>query len=206
MANAPPSLVLVDTEKSVGRSPVQTFFQLPTHFTDSRSPYLQLEEGVHEPSPAESLAPFHQDPSQRIVALDSRSSPYYLVIRVGALLGFLGSHEGSKIGWDEWKSHVVIPATNPGQWGNLCTWVSGCRFFSLCLTDFRVEVYDFSMRGRASYRIERVNEDFAGVRCLSSTGVRARVQLGHVLSIHSGHGSVVFSGVSVIVFFSFPLA
>jgi hypothetical protein len=207
--DAPPSLVLMDTGKFVEGIPVQTFFFLYPHFTYSELPYpLLLERGVYKPSLAESLAPFHPDPYQRIVALRLPSAPHYLVFQVGALLEFLQSHEGTVVQWDEWRSHVVIPSINLDRRQNVRVWVSGCRFFSLYFTDssldFQMEVYDFSVRGRVKYLSKQVDERFPGVTCLSSTGVVAQVQLDGVLDVYNGHDSIVFHGVSVMVLFCSP--
>ena len=56
------------------------------------------------------MAPFYQDPAQRVVALQLPDSFGYLILRIGALSKLLEGSEGSEIGWDEWKSHVVIPS------------------------------------------------------------------------------------------------
>jgi hypothetical protein len=196
----------MDTGKFVEGIPVQTFFSLSPHFTYSKHSYpLLLERGVYKPSLAESLAPFHPDPSQRIAVLRLPSASHYLVLQVGGLLEFLRSHEGSVVEWDEWKSHVVIPSIDLDRRHTVRVWVSGCRLFSLYFTDpildFQMEVYDFSVRGRAKYLNKQVDKHFPGVTCLSSTGVVAQVRLDDVLDAHSGHDSIVFYGVSVMVLF-----
>jgi len=63
-----PCIVLIDTENVAGGTPVQTLFHLSPHFGDFGHPPHLLERGAYKPSPAEYLAPFHQDPAQRIVA------------------------------------------------------------------------------------------------------------------------------------------
>ena len=203
--HTPPSLVLMDTTKFVGGAPTQTVFQLSPDFINSGFLSLLLERGVHNPSLAEALAPFHQDPSQRIVVLCPRFFSYYLVLRVGALLDFLGSHEGAEVGWDGWKRRVFTPS-NIDRPENTCIWISGCRLFSLYSTDTgpEVRVHDFSMRGGVNYLRKQAFGSLAGIRCLPSTGVRAQIQLDRVSSMHSSHDSLIFSGVSVFVLFYLP--
>ena len=78
-----PYIVLINTEKDLGGAPVQTSFHLPPYFRGFDPPLL-LEQGMHEPSPAECLAPFHQDHTQRIAMLSMPSEKF--VFPVGALL------------------------------------------------------------------------------------------------------------------------
>jgi len=197
-ANVPPSLVLMDTGKDRGGFPMQTSFHLPYFFGGLS---FVLERGAHKPSPAESLAPFHQDPTQRIVALDIQYPPSHLVFRVGALLELLKDHEGTGIGWDEWKHHMVVPSIDLGNKIIQEVRVSGCRLFSLSSpgyrSSFRMEMYDFSMEGRTKHSSERVSGHTEGVgvvKYLSSTGTRAEI-IWKILSdgdAHSGHDSLVF--------------
>lgn len=194
---SPPSLVVTDTRKDVGGAPMRTLFRLPLSFSGAS---LLLERGVHQPSPAETLTPFHQDPAQRIIALAVPFTSYYLIFQVGAFLKFLETREGSVIGWDEWRNRVVIPSI--GQ--ELARiWVSGCRLFFVGSIGYdrgsHMEVYDFSLQGRAKYLNEQVNEILGGVKYLSSTGVRVRVPCDGILNVRSGHESTVFSYVSVRV-------
>ena len=195
---APLSLVVMDTRKIVRGVPTKTFFHLPRFFSRKRRLPFLLERGMHKPSLAEALAPFHQDPAQRIVALAVPCSGYHLVFQVGVLLEFLQSREGSEIGWDEWKSRVAIPpiARKP-----ISIWVSGCRLFCVSPTGgdqgAQMEVYDFSMQGRAKYPSGRIDKTFGGVRYLASTGVKIRVPCDGLIDACSSHESTVFSHVSI---------
>lgn len=56
------------------------------------------------------LAPFHQDPTQRIVALTMPHAFGYLVLPVEPLLKLVEGREGCEITWDEWKKHAIIPS------------------------------------------------------------------------------------------------
>jgi hypothetical protein len=202
--DVPPSLALIDTRKGVGGAPVQTLFHLSPYFINSGDVSLILERGMHRPSPAESLAPFWQDPAQRIAVLDSLSSPHYLAFRIGALLEFLGSREGTEIRWDEWKGHVVIPFIDGAEKDAMNVWVSGSRLFVICLwhcdpTNPYMEVYDLSIRGRKKWLTGQVYEEFGGVRyLLPIRGAVAQLPWDWVNSAQSGHDSVVFAHVSVL--------
>ena len=104
----PLSLALINTEGGAEVTHMKTIFFLPPFIDSYQFIDLLLECGAHEPSPAESLAPFHQDPSQRIVVLDLGNAPYYLVLRAEALLAF-ENRAGPNIRWDAWKGCVVMP-------------------------------------------------------------------------------------------------
>ena len=121
---------------------------------------LLLERGTHQQPSAECLAPFHQDRTQQIAMVFMRSFGF-LVFPVGALLRLADDREGSKIGWDEWKIHTATPSTLELYLFEFC--VSGCRlFFVTSGPNVEVEVYDFSIQGRAKYLSEQVNADLGG--------------------------------------------
>jgi hypothetical protein len=164
----------------MGGTPIQTTFYLSSHFAYSESPSLILEQGMHNPPPTESLAPFHQDPAQRIIALGFQSHPLHLVVRVEALLEMFKDREGTEIGWDEWKNNLVVPSSS-------CTLdphsaqVSGCRliyFWSMSVTHSgaKMEVFDFSVEGRAKC-LRRGSNEWLGetMSHLSSTGGRVQI-------------------------------
>ncbi|KAF9788530.1 hypothetical protein BJ322DRAFT_1106514 [Thelephora terrestris] len=195
--HAPSSLEVMDTGKDMGGVPMQTFFHLSPCLINSGLLYLLLERGVHEPSPAESLAPFHQDPTQRVIVLDSRSTWYYIALPVRALLGLLENREGSDIAWDEWKGHAAILSSGQFDMNGMGihgAWVSGCRFFSAMSNPdtLNLGVYDFSMRGRAKYLSEQVNEELGGVRYFLPSEVRVGIPWNVWYSPQSGHDSIVF--------------
>ena len=198
----PASLALIDAVGDVEGTFMQTVFLLPPCVGDFQTIHLLLEQGAYEPSPAESLAPFHQDPSQRIVVLYIELAKYYLILRVGALLEF-GDSRGSEIGWDRWKSCVAIPLIGIDQPMYSDVWVSGCRLFSVYQWDLNspvyVEVYDLSVQGRARHLSSWVNEEFGGLKYLSSTGTNVRIPLeGQLQPSSGGHDSLLFPIVSVI--------
>ena len=197
----PLSLALINTEGGAEVTHMKTIFFLPPFIDSYQFIDLLLECGAHEPSPAESLAPFHQDPSQRIVVLDLGNAPYYLVLRAEALLAF-ENRAGPNIRWDAWKGCVVMPLI-PDNLMFSDVWVSGCRLFFLCQQDSsshtHMEMYDFSLQGRARCLSGSVHEEFSGLRYLLPTGTRVPIPLdGRLESCSSGHGSLVFRTVSVI--------
>ena len=200
----PASLALIDAVGDVEGTFMQTVFILPPCVGDFQTIHLLLEQGAYEPSPAESLAPFHQDPSQRIAVLYIEHDKSYLVLRVGALLEFRDSR-GSEIGWDRWKSCVAIPLIGIDQPMYSDVWVSGCRLFSINQWDLNsplhMEVYDFSVQGRARHLSSWVNEEFGGLKYLLSTGARVRIPLEGQLTPCSGHDSLLFPIVSAITLF-----
>lgn len=198
--NERPSLALVDTENHVGKTPIQTYLYLSPHFTYFTPQHVILERGVHKPSPAESLAPFHQDPTQRIIALRIADPPYILVLRMGPLLKLLNGREGTEIPWDQCKDLVVVPSLCHGFPVPRGIKVSGCRLFYVypALEGYQMEVYDFSLQGRAKYLSKRTIEGLGKVSHLSSTG--ARIRLGEFYELQTCHENIISSNVSPIVF------
>jgi hypothetical protein len=134
---------------------------------------------MHNPPPAESLEPFHQDPAQRIIALCFQSNPPYLVLQVGALLELFKDREGTEIGWDEWKNHLVVPSSS-GILNPHSVQVSGCQLICFWSAVNRsvpeMEVFDFSVEGRAKC-LRRGSNEWLGetMSHLSSTGGRVQI-------------------------------
>jgi hypothetical protein len=77
-------------------------------------------------------------------------------------LELLRDHGGTEVGWNEWKEHVVIPSRPPGTRAPRAVQVSGCRLIFVDSTatgsGYQMEVFDFSMQGRAKYSNERTNQ------------------------------------------------
>ena len=167
------------------------------------SQYLQLllEYGAYKRSPAECLAPFFRDRTQRIAALVTHNLSY-LVFPVEALLRLARSREGGEIEWDEWKIHVDIPLfVGCACWPRV--WISGCRLFSLTFQEKgKLEMYDFSVRGRTKYLRGQADADLGGVRYLASTGVNAWLPWGidGLFNVNGGHDSIAFLCVRVLLF------
>ena len=198
----PPCLVLIDTEQGVGGTPRQTRFHLAPRFSNFGRLSLILEEGAHKPSVAESLAPFHQDPSQRIVALDLLCAPYPLVLQVGALLELKNRGEAD-IEWNEWKSHVAFPHFRSDHEDTSETWVSGCRLFSICSVDYllkdQLDMHDFNMWGGSDCLYQEDEELYGELRTLYNTWGREEVPGDELIESvsRSGNGSIAFLSVSV---------
>jgi len=192
----PPCLVLMELGEGTGGTPTQTSFRLSPYFRGSGHLFPHLERGAYKPSPSESVAPFHQDPAQRIVVLSMTYADCYLVFQAEALLRLAEDRKGSEIEWDDWKSIVIIPHIRDPD--PVDVWVSGSQL--LCITsestlqEIEIEVYDFSIRGRKDYMSKRINRDLDGVRYLTSTGIRARHpwDVDELLDSTSGHDSILF--------------
>ena len=183
---------------------MQTTFQLSPLFSEFRYPHLVLERGAHKPSSAESLAPFHQDPTQRIVALTTPLSSAHpiFVFRPQALLELSKGREGSEIKWDEWGGCVVTPSIgSEDPEFETAFWVSGCRLFCFHSTNSDqgtgVKLFDFSVRGRAKYLGARVSETLGDVRYLSPTGADGQIPWDVQIlgDAYCGHESIVLSRV-----------
>ena len=192
----PPSLVLVETKGVVRGVPARTVFHLPHPICQFGWLSILLERGAHKPSPEEYFAPFHKDPTQLIAALALPGSFGYLVFPVRVLLGFLESHGGSEVEWNEWKSHVA--SANP----TLDTWVSGCRLFLVTASNpsqsAEMMVFDFSMQGRMKYLSEETDAGVTGIRRLLPTNARARIPWPDLVEAHGGHDSITLVRVRVI--------
>jgi hypothetical protein len=203
-ANGRPSLVLIDTGNDIGGTPIQTTFHFPPQLSHSVSLSLILERGMHKPSPAESLAPFHQDPAQRIIVLYIRHDQLYLTLRVGALLELFKDHEGTKMEWDEWKDRVVIPSSPRGTWTPDAVRISGCRLIYFWSTaggsGYEMEVFDSSMQGRAKCSRKWTNGWLGTKTYLPPAGGRVRIPLEGFLGLYtpnSSAGGVCVYGSSV---------
>jgi hypothetical protein len=187
---------------------MQTIFRLSPYSIHSRRICLVLERGVHNPSPAVSLAPFHQDPAQRIIAFSIQYPPHYYILRVGGLFELLKGREGTEIGWDEWKHHVVIPSLCHAGPSRCVVEVSGCQFFNIFYSSthcdpsrcVEMEVHDFSVQGRAKYLSKKQLRPCYEVDHLPSTGARVRIgPPGRCFGLRSGHGSIIFTLVSATI-------
>ena len=92
------------------------------------------------------------------------------------LLGPAESREGSEIGWDEWKNHVVVL---PLGFEVIGAWVSGCRLFCVCegkdVQDAKIKVYNFSTQNLAKYLRESVDGGFDAERGSSKRDDRCRM-------------------------------
>jgi hypothetical protein len=178
--NLPPCLVLIDTGKDMGGTPIQTTFQLSPHIVCFARPSPVSEQGMHNPPSAESLAPFYQDPAQRIIALRFQSYPGHFIVRVGALLELFKDREGTEIGWDEWKDHLVDPSSSSGTLYPYAVQVSGCRLVYFWSTagdpGLEMEVFDFSMQGRAGC-LRRGSHKWLGETMSHLSSAEGRVQI-----------------------------
>ena len=166
-----PRLVLLNTEQRVDDPKLaQTTFRLDTHKDRYVETFcLHLDQGGHEPTPEEdSLAPFYQDPSQRMLALEFRRGRSVFVVKTEVLLELARERGGAELGWEQWRAHVVEVISHDTSES---LWISGSRLF--CVRedcgDAQVYVYDFSPRGSAGC-IRKVAHDDGGGHVANGVG------------------------------------
>lgn len=195
MRSTPSSLALINTAKIVGGTPMQTIFHLSPELYDFKYPSLRLGVGAHEPSPAELLAPFHHDPSQRIVALAMQDTDHP-VFRVAALLELLETHEGTEIGWDEWKNRVFMASFDLDDDTGADIWISGCLFFFGYLSplaEAHVGVCDFSLQHCARNLREETDNRMGGVRSLADNGERGHFPWYDAEGAYGGYDCILIT-------------
>ena len=202
-----PSLVVIDTGKDVGGIPMQTFLHLPPCPDGFGSLALISEQGVHNPPPPDSLAPFHHDPTQRIITLMYGSN--HLIFQARTLLKLAERRGGSEIGWDEWKNHVVVLSFG---FELIRAWVSGCRLFCVSegedIQDAKIMVYDFGAQRLSKYLKEYVDggldthrssserDDWDRTRCPSPNGAGVGIPWYDMSCRYIGHDCFAFIRVS----------
>lgn len=143
-----PRLVLFNTEQMpTGHSALtQTTF----HFELDEPSYdgamhLYLDQGGHKPSREEALlAPFYQDPSQRVLAVYFLEWDHIFAIKIEVLLKLARERGGTDVEWQQWNGHAI--EVQPGS-GEL-VWVSGPRLFYASWIGGAswMNVHDFSLR------------------------------------------------------------
>ena len=164
----------MDTEEKIGGGPAQTKFYFPG---SGHTPSI-FKQAVYTPFPTEPPAPFHHNPSQRIILLTAEPYPLYLVVRVGPLLELSRDHGGTEISWDDWKNHLFIPRYSGQIWWCPVVHVFGCQLIityrstSLGSRGGEVEVFDFSEWGCSKYLSKEAVEgfDYGVVNRLPSVG------------------------------------
>ena len=190
-------LALLNTEQTVDDPALaQTTFWLESGVDILR---LHLDRGGHEPTPEEdSLAPFYQDPSQRLLVLEAFDEhTYSFAMRTEALLKLAREWGGAGLMWEQWIAHVVrFQFTNKAS-----LWISGPRLFCLrCVVNAWIDVFDFSPQASARNMGEEVSS-------YNGTVLRMKVDELHILpwrpdTIYfaaGGHDSIVFLEVDVLV-------
>jgi len=121
--------VLINTEQTPIYHP--TLAQTTFHFdarehSDMATIHLHLDRGGHKPSPEEVLlAPFYQDASQRVLAVELRSRELAFVMKAEVLLKLARERGGADIEWEQWNAHTLEVQTGDST----VLWVSGPRVF-----------------------------------------------------------------------------
>ena len=116
---------------------------------------LHFNRGGYKPSPEEDfLAPFYQDSSQQIVAVELHGDSYksIFVVKIDVLFKLARDRRGADLRWEQLRAHMVevLPRVHRAD---LC--VSGSRLFRIHPTRdnriMRMDVYDFSARTSTLY-------------------------------------------------------
>jgi len=109
---------------------------------------LHLNQGGYKPSSEEALlAPFYQDASQRLLAVQFYPYRFSFVVKAETLLKLAREQSGANLAWEEWNAHAVKIQTR----GSMDLRVSGPRVFYICCTRGEgggtwMNVHDFSPR------------------------------------------------------------
>lgn len=114
---------------------------------------LHLDRDGYKPSPEEALlAPFHQDVSQRLLAVEFHAHRSVFVMKTEVLLKLARERGGTSVGWEQWNAHAVEVQLE----GGMVPWVSGPRLVCISGTgrETDMRMYDFSPREFAKCREE----------------------------------------------------
>jgi len=150
-AAAPRRLVLINTEQTLidHSTLTQTTFHFDPHeHSDVTTIRLHLDRGGQKPSVEEALfAPFYQDSSKRVLAVELHSYGSTFVVKAEVLFKLARERGGADLEWEEWKAHMAEIQTRDAT----ILWVSGPRVLCICLTggpNWRswMDVHDFSSR------------------------------------------------------------
>ena len=152
---ASPGLVFINTEQPKTDRPKLT---RTTFLFEPGVSTLEtfFEKGGQKISSEEDLlAPFYQDPSQRILVILVSGHPRtsLFVVKIEALLGLAREWGGADLEWGQWGTNMIEVPFEAGL--EIHPWVSGCRLFFRCwfyLGDSAwMDVHDFSPRASARY-------------------------------------------------------
>jgi len=197
--------VLFNTEPTpIDPTLAQTTFHFdPREHSDVNEIRLQLDQGGYKPSPEEaSLAPFYQDASQRVLAVEFYMNESAFVMKAEALLKLARERGGADLEWKQWNAHAVEVQTR----GGIVLWVSGPRVFYICRTgqangETWMNVHDFSPREFA--RCVETITNSRDWRLLPRVGWPPGVEKHHLRASairfsDSGHDSIVLLLVNVL--------
>jgi len=190
----------------------QTSFSFdPTAHQDAYAQLLLEPCGHHGPPSDESLtSPFYPDPSQRVLSVYF-SWGVCCVINVEALLELARDRAGEDIRWDEWGADTI--EVHVGELEKVAqTWVSGCRLFSVARFEGEKEgaiepcclrIFDLSPAGRGKHLESKV--DGGEMKRWVSPGLgghRLPWEMEEVWDVTTGHDTITFHIVSVLIFLS----
>ena len=124
-----PQLHIFNTKRGSTLDPVQTSFSLPYNNRGYPSRLLSEPCGHAASSDELATAPFHPDPSQRIIALNLDDSQWF-VVNAKKSLELAREYEGKDVRWGKWETELIMVRIGRVIHWNYA-WVSGC-YFALC--------------------------------------------------------------------------
>lgn len=196
-----PRLHVFNTKRGTTHRPAETSFSLPYNHSGSSFRLLSEPCGYAASSDELATAPFHPDPSQRIIALNF-GEVLWFVVNAEKLLELALGWEGKNIQWDEWEAKLIrVTVGRVTGWDY--AWVSGCRLFCIVFSGTggqrsHLRVLDLSRPGNAKEfeALDRVGTGETGTRQWSPSLDGYELPWGHsaflsgVLAVL--HDSIVF--------------
>ena len=161
-------------------------------------------QGGQEPSCADHLfAPFHPDPSQRLLAIQYLNYVPAAVMKAETVLRLAQERKGEDLWWPEWEEHVTWVTH---VWRPNGRWVSGSRLCCAYAADFEfendcpsfAEVYDFS--AKAPWRdpeVEITNRTDSFPVGDPSTTKNLPFEMSEIINAYGCHDSIVFAVVNI---------
>ena len=193
--------MLLNTEQAATDDPrltQTTFHSNPGEYLSAAIAYGQ---GGHEASPGDSLAPFYQDPSQRVLAIVLYAADYMtvFVVKVEALLRLARERGSADIEWEEWRAYVVMVSFRQELRPRL--WVSGSRLLSIELNPDSdlvswMDVLDFSP-WESALHVETVSHAFPDfvwgiLPPIDSNILELPCDTIEIVFLNCGHDSLVY--------------
>ena len=189
--------MLLNTEQKIADD--STLAQTTFHFDldeywDADEIKLHLDRGGHKPSPEEGLlAPFYQDASQRLVAVELEEYNSLFVMKTEVLLGLARERGGTGLEWEQWKAHAVKVQQHGERYAD--PWVSGPRLFCVCWPkqfggEMWLDMYDFSVRASARHMKTVTDRDERFPRVMQPSVPKHHLPR-HTLCSGAGHDGIV---------------
>lgn len=159
---------------------------------------LEMENllGGHEPSCTDDLsAPFHPDPSQRVLVVKFADCEDVLVMKAEAILKLVQERKDEDLQWEEWEDYATwISSTGPPDG----LWIADHRLRCMILTDPGVplmDVYDFGTQASGRYT-KMVKDGFVQSFAPSATK-NLPLEFSHSFDAYASYDSIVFATVKL---------